>query len=83
MKICSNPKCKAENPDNAKFCSKCGKEFVIIKNDPPKKRSTSEKVIITIVVLALGAGLSFIGVGIPILIYAVFKLLPDLWNDKY
>ena len=34
------PECKAELPDDAKFCIRCGYDFTRIKTPPPEQKSS-------------------------------------------
>ena len=50
---------------------------------PKKKRSKAEKMAISIFVILLCCiFIPAAGLGVAGLIFAIFKLLPDLWNDK-
>jgi hypothetical protein len=37
MKTCTNPECKAKNPDHAEFCGECGTPF-ITRTSPPEEK---------------------------------------------
>ncbi len=77
MKEC--PICHKSVADSIKHCPECGHDF------DKKPKSTGYKLIVTIVGLAICflvcAAAPYIG--IPALIFTVFKLLPNFWNDKY
>jgi uncharacterized membrane protein YvbJ len=81
MKICKNTNCGCSNPDNAKFCSKCGGVFE--ETDLSKSDSGNEsKIILTII--AIGATIAVIavsgGIGTPI-IFATVWGLKQIWSD--
>jgi hypothetical protein len=61
-KICKNPNCGADNPDDAKICSKCGCSFSVKDSGVQKKMDTSRQLLLAavlfVITIAVGTGIS-------------------------
>jgi hypothetical protein len=55
--ICKNPSCGADNPDDAKVCSKCGQILYNVPKSPaaPKEDNSEKWWAVIVIILIIGA----------------------------
>ena len=74
--ICEN--CGTENPNNARFCRKCGKTFVIVDGDNVGVVKKDKNMILAVIISFFLAGLGIAYAGNTkkgVLIFTIFALL--------